>query len=103
MSLRSAIATYAPWGHAWLFSRTGDFTRTQPLLAQALSRGFRGNRRNYFTTSSSRTCLKTIERFLVEIHVEAAAATTEIPKTSFHESPKVQALERAVEALRSFP
>lgn len=103
MDWRSALATYAPWGHAWLFARTGDFARAQALLAAALRQGFAERRRRYFLSASVRTSLKTVERFVREASESAERAEPAPAPTRFSEFPRVRDLERAVEALRAFP
>jgi len=103
MNWRSSLETYAPWAHAWLFARTGDFSRAQSLMAEALQRGFGDRRRRYFLTASVRTRLKTLERCLRETCDNQAWKEPPATEGSFPNSPKLLSLQRVVEALRSFP
>jgi hypothetical protein len=103
LSWRNELAAYAPWGHAWLFARTGDFAQAQTLLAEALARGFADCGRRYFLSASVRTRLRTIERLLRQACEGAAEPPAGEADWSFRNSAEIQAVERAVGTLRGFP
>jgi len=95
----SFIEQNAPYGYALIFVRTGDFPRAQQALRQAFVDGFEAWRSRRSSVTDPAELMAGLVDAFGKIEEEAPSATS----SSLSRSRKLQALEEALEILRSFP